>query len=70
MVVQNSITKSSDEERLFQVYKEIAIPALIKSKNISGGWHDLESICNESLQETKIILQVFNERNLNEPTNQ
>lgn len=70
MLIAKHETNSSNEERLFQVYKEIAIPALIKSKNIFGGWHDLESICKESLQETKIIMQVFNERNLNEPTNQ
>lgn len=59
---------SSDEERLFQIYKE-RIFLMINSINFLASI-DLELCCKDALNDAKLIMQVFNERNLNEPTNQ
>lgn len=68
MLVAKHINNLSNEERLFQVYKEIAICAVTEQRKITGAFYNTENTCQNAMDEAKIIMKVFNERNLNEQT--
>lgn len=61
-------TNSSNDERLFQIYKNLLGNAIFCDRDTRYAPSLIQEICKSKLDEAKIIMQVFNERNLNEPT--
>lgn len=62
--------KSSDDERLFMIYKDLAITSVVNILGSNNKERIIKERCEAHMAEARIIMQVFNERNLNEPTNQ
>lgn len=64
--VQKHVNESSDEDRLFQVYTQLLEGVVFCDRDTRYQPDLIQAICKAKLEDAKIIMEVFNARNLND----